>query len=261
MAIVSYCEPEAIRRALVSIFRNSLPKCRSNWNAFWIWAPRVYTDHRFNRELLGELLCQSTILLKRAQDCMPRFQRRHPTGKLDPLFQSGIIHVFAQAASRNVAVPTILAKMCGTKCLFPELLQFSLAPPFPSWCNVGRLVGKPFLTNNIAWGEGGKVGFIPKNVSFHVKNWSMVEAVHSASLSHIILARIVWMWRLNIKVRVTSILTNVWMSNLTWLMFVTFCICSIQMWLFEEKFKRFTELHERILGYGARFGRTEIWSK
>ena len=30
------------------------------------------------------------------------------------------------------------------------------------------------------------------------------------------------------------------------------------MWLFEEKFKRFTELHERILGYGARFGRAEI---
>ena len=88
--------------------------------------------------------------------------------------------------------------MCGTKCLFPELLQYSLAPPFPPpppppppRCNVGRLVGKPFLTNNIAWGEGGgEVGFGPKNVGFHVKNWSMVEAVHSASLSHIILARI-----------------------------------------------------------------------
>ena len=55
MAIVSYCGPEPIRRALVSIFRNSLRKCRSNWNAFWIWAPRVYTDHRFNRELLGRM--------------------------------------------------------------------------------------------------------------------------------------------------------------------------------------------------------------
>ena len=73
----------------------------------------------------------------------------------------------------------------------------------------------------------------------------MVEAVHSASLSHIILARIVGMWRLNIKVRVTSILSNVWMSNLTWLMFVTFCMCSIQMWLFEKIFKRFTELVDR----------------
>ena len=50
------------------------------------------------------------------------------------------------------------------------------------------------------------------------------------------------MWRINIKVRVTSILSNVWMSNLTWLMFVTFCMFSIQMWLFKEKFKRFTEL-------------------
>ena len=96
------------------------------------------------------------------------------------------------------ALSTILAKMCGTKCLFPELLQYSLAPPFtpppppPPRCNVGRLIGKPFLTNNIGGeGEGGKVGFGPKNVCFHVKNWSMVEAVHSASLSHIIVARIV----------------------------------------------------------------------
>ena len=55
IAIVSYCGPEPIRQALVSIFRNSLRKCRSNWNAFWIWAPRVYTDHRFNRELLGRM--------------------------------------------------------------------------------------------------------------------------------------------------------------------------------------------------------------
>ena len=142
-----------------------------------------------------------------------------------------------------------------------DKVSFSRIAAVSPRCNVGRLVGKPFLTNNIAWGEGGKVGFGPKNVGFHVKNWSMVEAVHSASLSHIILARIVWMWRLNIRVRVTSILTNVWMSNLTWLMFVTFCICSIQMWLFEEKIKRFTELHECILGYGAWFGCAEIWSK
>ena len=69
--------------------------------------------------------------------------------------------------------------MCGTKCLFPNC------------CNVGRLFGKPFLTNNIEGGEEGKEEFGPNNVCFHVKNWSMVEAVHSASLSHIILARIV----------------------------------------------------------------------
>ena len=29
-------------------------------------------------------------------------------------------------------------------------------PPPPPRCNVGRLFGKPFLTNNIAWGEGGR---------------------------------------------------------------------------------------------------------
>ena len=51
-------------------------------------------------------------------------------------------------------------------------------------CNVGRLFSKPFLTNNIAWGEGGggwggggggwkkeEVEFAPKNVCFHVKNY------------------------------------------------------------------------------------------
>ena len=147
------------------------------------------------------------------------------------------------------------------KVLFSRIAAIFARSPLPPRCNVGRLIGKPFLTNKIAWGEGVKVGFGPKNVCFHVKNWSMVEAVHSANLSHIILARIVWMWRLNIKVRVTSILSNVWMSNLTWLMFVTFCMFSILMWLFEEKFKHFTKLHERILGYSAQFGRAEIWSK
>ena len=153
--------------------------------------------------------------------------------------------------------------MCGTKCPFPELLQYSLAPPFPTDAMLDDSSASLSLRTTLhgVRGRGRKVGFGPKNVCFHVKNWSMIEAVHSASLSHIILARIVWMWRLNIKVRVTSKLSNVWMSNLAWLMFVTFCLCSIQMWLFEEKFKRFTELHERILGYGARFGRAEIWSK
>ena len=151
-------------------------------------------------------------------------------------------------------------KCVGQSVFFPNCCSFRSLPPSPPMqCWTTRRQAFPYEQH--CMGEGGKVGFGPKNVGFHVKNWSMVEAVHSASLSHIILARIVWMWRLNIKVRVTSILTNVWMSNLTWLMFVTFCICSIQMWLFEEKFKRVTELHERILGYGARFGRAEIWSK
>ena len=33
-----------------------------------------------------------------------------------------------------------------------------LARSPPPRCNVGRLVGKPFLANNIAWGEGGGRG-------------------------------------------------------------------------------------------------------
>ena len=153
-------------------------------------------------------------------------------------------------------------KCVGQSVFFPNCCSFRSLPPSPPMqCWTTGRQAFPYEQHCMGGGGGGEVGFGPKNVGFHVKNWSMVEAVHSASLSHIILARIVWMWIVNIKVRVTSILTNVWMSNLTWLMFVTFCICSIQMWLFEEKFKRFTELHERILGYGARFGRAEIWSK
>ena len=77
------------------------------------------------------------------------------------------------------------------KVPFSRIAAIFARSPLHPRCNVGRLVGKPFLTNNITWGEGGKVGFGPKNVCFHVKNWSMVEAVHSATLSHIILARIV----------------------------------------------------------------------
>ena len=65
--------------------------------------------------------------------------------------------------------------------------------PLPPQCMGGR------------GGGGGKVGFGPKNVGFHVKNWSMFEAVHSASLSHIILARIVgYSWCI-----VTVILSNI----------------------------------------------------
>ena len=79
-------------------------------------------------------------------------------------------------------------KCVGQSAFFTNCCNIHSLPPR---CNVGRLVGKPFLTNNIALGEGGRVGFGPKNVCFHVKKWSMVEAVHSASLSHIILARIV----------------------------------------------------------------------
>ena len=60
---------------------------------------------------------------------------------------------------------------------------------FPKCCNIRSLPPPP--PPPPMGGGGGKVRFGPKNVCFHVKNWSMVEAVHSASLSHIILARIV----------------------------------------------------------------------
>ena len=82
--------------------------------------------------------------------------------------------------------PTILAKMCGTLCLFPKLLQYSLAPPFPPmqcWTTLRQAF--PYE------GKVRKVEVGQKNVCFNVKNWSMVEAVRSPSLSHIILARIV----------------------------------------------------------------------
>ena len=69
-------------------------------------------------------------------------------------------------------------KCVGQSAFLPNCCNIRSLPPSPR-CNVGRLVGKPLLTNIIAWGEGGKVGFGPKNVCFHVKKWSMVEAVHS----------------------------------------------------------------------------------
>ena len=98
--------------------------------------------------------------------------------------------------------------MCGTKCPFPELLQYSLAPPFPTDAMLDDSSASLSLRTTLHGVRGRKVGFGPKNVCFHVKNWSLIEAVHSASSSHIILGRIVWMWRLNIKVRVTSKLSN-----------------------------------------------------
>ena len=52
---------------------------------------------------------------------------------------------------------------------YAKFLQYLLPPPSPL-CNVGRLFNKPFLMNNIAWGEGVVVEFDPKNVCFNVKN-------------------------------------------------------------------------------------------
>ena len=87
-------------------------------------------------------------------------------------------------------------KCVGQSAFFPNCCNIRSLPPSPPMqCWTTRWQAFPY--DNIAWGRGGggggggKVGFGPKNVCFHVKNWSMVKAVHSASLSHIILARIV----------------------------------------------------------------------
>ena len=53
----------------------------------------------------------------------------------------------------------------------PNSCNIRSLPPTPR-CNVGRLFGKPFHSNNIAWGGGGggELGFVPKSLCFHVKN-------------------------------------------------------------------------------------------
>ena len=56
---------------------------------------------------------------------------------------------------------TILAKMCGTKCLFPELLQYSLTPPFPPMqCWPTRRQAFPYEQH--CMGGGGESRIWPK---------------------------------------------------------------------------------------------------
>ena len=50
---------------------------------------------------------------------------------------------------------TILAKMCGTKCLFPELLQYSLAPPFPPNAMLDNSSASLSLQRTLHGGGGG----------------------------------------------------------------------------------------------------------
>ena len=97
--------------------------------------------------------------------------------------------------------PRLQYKMCGTLCLLSRIpAKFASSP----LCNVGRLFWRPFLTNNIAWGRGkwgervvgggggGGGGRIwPKERLFPCGKRSMVEALHSARLSHISLSRII----------------------------------------------------------------------
>ena len=56
-------------------------------------------------------------------------------------------------------------KCVGQSAFFPHCCNIR-SLPLPPRCNVGRLVGKPFLTNNIAWGEGEEGRIWPKERLF-----------------------------------------------------------------------------------------------
>ena len=58
-------------------------------------------------------------------------------------------------SSINLCIATILAKMCGTECLFPELLQFSLAPPFPPDAMLDDSLASLSLRTTLHGGRGG----------------------------------------------------------------------------------------------------------
>ena len=45
--------------------------------------------------------------------------------------------------------------MCGTKCLFPELLQYSLAPPFPPDAMLDDSSASLYLRTTLHGGGGG----------------------------------------------------------------------------------------------------------
>ena len=55
-----------------------------------------------------------------------------------------------------------MAKMCGTKCLFPELLQFSLAPPFPPDAMLDDSSASLSLRTTLHGGRGGESRIWPK---------------------------------------------------------------------------------------------------
>ena len=56
-------------------------------------------------------------------------------------------------------------KCVGQSAFFPNCCNIR-SLPLPPRCNVGRLVGKPFLTNNIAWREGEEGKIWPKERLF-----------------------------------------------------------------------------------------------
>ena len=64
---------------------------------------------------------------------------------------------------------TILAKMCGTKCLFPKLLQYSLAPPFPPM-QCWTTLRQAFPHKQHCMGGGGQGRIWPKERLFPCEN-------------------------------------------------------------------------------------------
>ena len=75
----------------------------------------------------------------------------------------------------------------GHCAFFSNSCNIRSLPPSPR-CNVGRLFGKPFLTNNIAWGEGeggggGKVEFGPKERLFPCER--LIDGRGSASCKRV----------------------------------------------------------------------------
>ena len=89
------------------------------------------------------------------------------------------------------------AKMCGTLCLLwqiPAIFAPSPLPP-PPYAMLDDSSASLSLWTTLHGGKhggkGGGVEFGPNDVCFHVKKRLMVEALHSARVSHIILARVV----------------------------------------------------------------------
>ena len=69
-------EPEPIRCALVSIYGNSLWKCGSNWNAFWFWAPRIYTNIDSPENRLAECSVRFIYIQRAVLGCLFEDGRR-----------------------------------------------------------------------------------------------------------------------------------------------------------------------------------------
>ena len=76
MAIVGAWANQA--RADIHIWKFTL-KVSINWNAFWFWAPRMYTKHRFTRQSLGKMF-SSVHLHPTSSGARLAFRRRTSCG-------------------------------------------------------------------------------------------------------------------------------------------------------------------------------------